>query len=218
MAWTDITNAQVAAGAAITTALMTALRDNVPAAANRDTGAPKLQTDFQFLERIELSGEATADFTAFDATKYDSYVFVFGSVIPTSDSAVLLAQVSFDGGSSWDAGAGNYTYGFKSLNFSSATVSGARSSASTSMSLTGGVGSGVNEVGVSGTFEAFSPHKVALTMFRYSLTYLDSATRGATVDGGGVHLEVEAVDGVRFLFTSGNMESGNITMYGRRND
>lgn len=40
--WTDITNAQVAAGAPITTALMTALRDNVTGIAQRASGAPKI--------------------------------------------------------------------------------------------------------------------------------------------------------------------------------
>jgi len=42
VAWTDITNAQVAAGAAVTTALMTALRDNPEGIAQRASGAPKI--------------------------------------------------------------------------------------------------------------------------------------------------------------------------------
>jgi len=40
--WTTITNAQVAAGAAVTTALMTALRDNPEGIAQRASGAPKI--------------------------------------------------------------------------------------------------------------------------------------------------------------------------------
>lgn len=40
--WTDITNAQVAAGAALTTSLMTALRDNPEGIAQRASGAPKI--------------------------------------------------------------------------------------------------------------------------------------------------------------------------------
>jgi hypothetical protein len=42
VAWTTLTNAQVAAGAAITTALMTALRDNPEGIAQRATGHPKI--------------------------------------------------------------------------------------------------------------------------------------------------------------------------------
>lgn len=40
--WTDITNAQVAAGAPVETALVTALRDNVTGIAQRASGAPKI--------------------------------------------------------------------------------------------------------------------------------------------------------------------------------
>lgn len=40
--WTNITNAAVAAGAAVTTSLMTALRDNQVAFAERDATAPKI--------------------------------------------------------------------------------------------------------------------------------------------------------------------------------
>lgn len=42
VSWTNITNAQVAAGAALTTALVTALRDNPEGIAQRATGAPKI--------------------------------------------------------------------------------------------------------------------------------------------------------------------------------
>lgn len=42
VAWTDITNGQVAAGAALTTALVTALRDNPEGIAQRASGAPKI--------------------------------------------------------------------------------------------------------------------------------------------------------------------------------
>lgn len=42
VSWTTLTNAKVAAGAAITTALMTALRDNPEGIAQRASGAPKI--------------------------------------------------------------------------------------------------------------------------------------------------------------------------------
>ncbi|RMD52402.1 hypothetical protein D6827_00110, partial [Candidatus Parcubacteria bacterium] len=42
VSWTTITNAQVAVGAPLTTALMTALRDNPEGIAQRAAGAPKI--------------------------------------------------------------------------------------------------------------------------------------------------------------------------------
>jgi len=45
MTWTNITNAQVASGAALTTGLVTALRDNPAAIANGDSGAPRITAE-----------------------------------------------------------------------------------------------------------------------------------------------------------------------------
>jgi hypothetical protein len=42
MAWTDILNTQVAVGAPLDTALMTALRDNINAVGQREAGTPKI--------------------------------------------------------------------------------------------------------------------------------------------------------------------------------
>lgn len=59
MAWTNITNAAVAAGAAVTTALMTALRDNVTALADRDSGAPKILGNAYDYQEFTSSGTWT---------------------------------------------------------------------------------------------------------------------------------------------------------------
>ena len=56
MAWTDITNAQVAAGAPITTALMTALRDNVQAAIQENAGAPAVWGALKSMQAFTASG------------------------------------------------------------------------------------------------------------------------------------------------------------------
>jgi hypothetical protein len=45
MAWTNIPNANLAAGAPIRSVDLLALRDNIPAVANGDSGAPKVQTN-----------------------------------------------------------------------------------------------------------------------------------------------------------------------------
>jgi len=45
MAWTNIPNANLAAGAPIRSVDLLAIRDNIPAVANGDSGAPKVQTN-----------------------------------------------------------------------------------------------------------------------------------------------------------------------------
>lgn len=59
VAWTDITNAQVAAGAPLTTALVTALRDNPEGIAQRASGAPKIFGVPYNYQRFTTSGTWT---------------------------------------------------------------------------------------------------------------------------------------------------------------
>ena len=59
MAWTDITNAAVAAGAALTTGLLTALRDNQIAFAERDPTAPKILGSVYNYQEFTTSGTWT---------------------------------------------------------------------------------------------------------------------------------------------------------------
>lgn len=64
--WTNISNAAVAAGAALTTSLMTALRDNVTAVAQGAAGAPRVDKNGSepaghFIEYSSNSNLATGD-------------------------------------------------------------------------------------------------------------------------------------------------------------
>ena len=222
MTWTNITNAAVAAGAAVSTALMTALRDNVTALANRDAGAPKVQTDFQTLARIELSGDATADFTEFDGTAYDGYVFVFSNVIPATNGALLDMLMSTDGGSTFETGSSAYSWGRTQLNVNANPVTAGPDVSGTSLAssirLSGTAGSGGSEDGFSGEVKVLGPHLAKETLVIWKGAYTDTSGNLQTVDGAGRRNSQIDIDAVRFLFSSGNLESGIITMYGLRND
>jgi hypothetical protein len=83
MSYTDITNAQVAAGAPLTTALMTALRDNLEATANGLAGAPPLiGTGWTPYDMVTAGDGATGVIWSFAVdgsfTNLDTPVFVNG--------------------------------------------------------------------------------------------------------------------------------------------
>jgi len=161
-----------------------------------------------------LSGAASVQFRAqdghFDATKFDHYIFKFMYLIPATDSVWPIAQVSTNDGGAYDTTNGNYHYN--------------RSGNSTDfngyyLSPVYNMGSDTNEYGMCGEMELFGPH---LTNYTFAeIRTLMVSTSGNLVDGGDrknqVHLVAADVDAIKFSFNSGNIESGEIVMYGIAN-
>ena len=156
-----------------------------------------------------ISNAANVSFTQFDASKYDHYQFWFQNVIPATDNVDCYLRTSTDGGSSYASSNGDYHfYG---------------TTDKTAMVVTNGVGSDTNEYGISGPFFLYAPH---LTAYTYgdstNITFTDAAqgrvyTAPPAAGSGNVRLAAEDVDAVQILFSSGNIESGEIVMYGIAN-
>lgn len=216
-----ITNDEVNPGSPGTTALFTKLRDNPIAIAEGAAGAPVIAgLSCNFLATADASNDATIDFTAFDATTYDAYLFVLSNVIPATDAATLELRTSTNGGSTYDSGGSNYAWGYASLRMDGSSGFATPSNAgSSSIRLTGGIGSDANEDGASLLLTVFGPHLARRTRFSWQGTYQsnDAVQNGTYINGGGFRQSAADVDAVRFLFSSGNIESGTITMYGLRN-
>jgi hypothetical protein len=160
-----------------------------------------------------ISNAATVAFTQFDATKYDHYEFWFQHVIPATDAQDLLAHASTDGGSSYDTTNGNYHLG-DGVDKEGFVVAGL-------------VGSDTNEFGVSGEFKLLAPHNTAYTYASTFAPVMVTAESMRMSDSGEsqtsnnnfatVHMVAADVDAIQFKFTSGNIESGEIVMYGVAN-
>ena len=168
------------------------------------------------IARVTLSSQADAEFTGFDSATYDSYEFELLNVVPASDGAVLRAQTSADGGTTYDSGASDYAYAMRQ-NFSSGTESSTNSSGSDSMRFhKDGVGSDTGETGLSGIVRMFGPGSATETFVSADLAF--TTTLGNMI-GGSVQCRrnaSEAVDAIKFFFDSGNLESGTIIMRGIR--
>ena len=160
-------------------------------------------------------GTASVQFRAqdghFDATKFDHYVFYFQHVVPSTDDVLALMQTSTNDGSAYASTSGNYhnngTNDKSGLVVTYATV-----------------GSSSNEYGISGPFHLYSPHTTSAYTYSFSsVVFIDDSAgiRSGSHDdpnkGSTVRLAAEDVDAVKFLFASGNIESGEIVMYGIAN-
>tara|TARA_R110000803_G_scaffold20875_1_gene53216 strand:- start:560 stop:1510 length:951 start_codon:yes stop_codon:yes gene_type:complete len=158
-----------------------------------------------------VSGVASISFTQFDATAYDHYKFYFQHVIPATDDVSMLAHVSTDTGDNYDTTNGNYhILGTTDITGFEVTDSGGYT-----------VGSASNEFGISGQFNLFAPHNTSAYTYAHSdVVYMYSGGTNHVYSsqqaayGGTIHLVAADVDAIKFIFSSGNVESGEITMFG----
>ena len=144
----------------------------------------------------------------FDATKFDHYVFMFQHIKPVTDAAQILGQTSTDGGSNFATTNGDYhsTQRVDEIGFP----------------ITENVGNAFSEYGVSGRVELYAPHVAAFTYCNHgNLVAMRESGEIYQLVGSGqsgsVRLAAEDVDAIRFIFSSGNITSGEIVMYGIAN-
>jgi len=149
------------------------------------------------------NGTAAVVFTSshFDASKYDNYIFYIMYCSPVTDAQKFLAQESDDGGSSFYDGSSDYT--IKNSSNQSENAAGHQVSGNAA------VGNGSNEV-VSSEFLLISPHTSAKTMgFSSSIALNTYSANGSKHEN-----DVGVTNGIKFLWTSGNIKGGEISMYG----
>lgn len=210
----------------------TAQRDGTPAAGwtryNTTTGTLEVYTGTSwvnvilsgaagtsgmiFLDSQDLSNDPTANFTGFDATLYDNYLFELQSILPVTDNANLIMRTSTDGGSTYDSGASDYAY--TAMQRDTGGAGGFDSTGAAQIVLCEIVGNDTGETGVSGSVLIEGPHLSSNTPVNYKMNHKDSIGRLSITNGGGQRLSAADVDAVRFLFDSGDILSGTITMYG----
>lgn len=158
------------------------------------------------------SASATLDFTEFVNATYHGYEFYFENVIPATDTAVLWMRTSTDAGSTYDSGASDYDWALN-LAFSAGTTSSGGATA-TRIEVTGNVGAAANENGVNGMILLSGAALAAYTTVSGALAYTNASGGTSAVSFAGRRNAASDVTAVRFLFSTGNITSGKIRMYG----
>lgn len=162
------------------------------------------------LEQHTASASASLNFTTCITSTYDDYVIELVNVLPATDAADLMLRMSTDGGSSYDSGA-NYSY--IRVRVSVAATATAGGTGQTSLLLYTGT-KNTSTWGIAGSIHLFSPLSTALfKQILWKATSIDSTSR-AFRDGSGAYEITTAVNAFQFLFSSGNIASGTIRVYG----
>ena len=169
-----------------------------------------------FISSTDISAAATYNFTAVNASSYDSYMMQIHNLIPVDDNRELHLRTSTDGGSTYDSGGSDY--------FWSGTTNGAHftdtSDSQIQLNISGGtqdLGSAANEDGYCGTVWIHAPHLTKRTMITWTGGLFAKDGFPYEHVGTGARLESADVDAWQLLFHSGNIESGTVNVYGLAN-
>lgn len=162
------------------------------------------------------SDDATVDFTW--SSTYKEVILIINAAAPVTDDVEAWIRTSTDGGGSWASGISDYIYmntGGESGG-DSAWQAGSAVSAQiviTDTAAGDAVGNAANEA-YSGIVYVIQPDDATWTRIVHSGFYEDAAGAFRSAQGGGLHESAVSVNGVRFLFESGNVESGEFSAYG----
>jgi hypothetical protein len=167
------------------------------------------QSGLEFITAGTISAQATLDISI--PTDVDEIEIVLSSVIPATDNANLLCR--FSQSSSFLAGAADYEW---ILFYNATSVNDASDS---EIEVQSGLGLGTTALEYyTASFRVVKPNTAAATK---SIVWSGSArlsdAAAYVVRGQGALIaNTNAIDGVRFLMSSGNLASGFYQVYGRR--
>ena len=157
------------------------------------------------------SSSATIEFTSAIDTTYDRFVFKWNRVIPATDGASLRMQWSTNNGSSWIS---NNEYGRSALETdeNSNNFVGGVNQAYIQCSST--VENTASDGGNFGFVELFDPtENIYPTCYGRSTGASNNQQVTQFVFAGATWTQQD-VDAVRFLFSSGNIASGEFKLFG----
>lgn len=168
------------------------------------------------LETQTASASATIDFTILPAA-YRDFQVIISDIVPATDGAVLWARASV--AAAFKSGASDYGWSLTQILTSSAeTNDGDAADSEWHISPAVGSAAGEGSTVVLILFNPLSTANRAKIMVDGMAERSDGVFTRYMAGGRAVGtIGVAAVDGIRFLFSSGNITSGTFTLYGRMN-
>jgi hypothetical protein len=166
---------------------------------------------------IGSGGQYLTDTTSITSA-YDSYEFEFVNLVPSTNSVGLYAQVMIGG--SWITTGYNamvmvgYSVGFGS------TIGAGSEVSTTGFLLTSAVASAVSNaanLGVCGMARLPGPNSGADKFMNGNIAYRGTNAALITCGAFGGRLpNASPITGIRFFFSSGNINAGTVRVYGRK--
>ncbi|MFQ5624637.1 MAG: hypothetical protein ACE5FS_14725 [Paracoccaceae bacterium] len=170
---------------------------------------------WDLIESQTASASATLDFTTGIDGTYDAYALVLTNVLPATDGAALWLRVQES--AAWQADAADYAYRYETRIVNASTYNASNSTGDAKIVLAGAAVGGAAGEGASGKIEFYGPATTAYHGFTWNIIEQDTTPITRNLVGGGAYIGATgAVTGVRVMFSTGNIASGTIALYGLR--
>mgnify|MGYP003635927343 FL=1 len=203
-------------------AIRTAVNRALTAITALPTAAALAEGNLTLLTTATASNSATLDFTSGIDDTYDSYVFKFYNIHPSaSGNTKFTFNMSIDAGSNYNVTKTSTFYvAYNKEDDGEAVLAydtGYDLAQSTDFQeITSGVGGAVADENACGTLQIFNPSS---TTFVKHFICSSNSYRGDFVGSffqniAGYANTTSAVDAIRFQFSTGNIDSGVIKLYG----
>ena len=199
----NIEDANVKAGAAIAQSKIN----------NLVTDLAALGIGWKLIQTQTASNSAAISFTSGLTSTYRHYMVALTSVYPATDDVSLVMR--FSQSASFLSGAGNYGWAYILNKDDASTPSGQASASATFMQLANNV-SNIATRSLTGHVRIYNPAGAAtFKKAQFSNTHIDPLVSLLNISGSAVlKLNTDPIDGVQFLFSSGNITSGVFSLYG----
>jgi hypothetical protein len=168
------------------------------------------------LANATASNSASIDFTSGIDSTYDMYILVGVGVVPATDAVAAWLRVSEDAGSTWKSGAADYKH--SGYVYGIAAGGGGSPGTEGQIVLTHGTSLSNNAANAFNFFATVS--KPSSTTSKKEINFLP---HGYVTSGGDYYTLMKtgayvgttnAITGLRFLMSSGNITSGSFYLYG----
>ncbi len=175
-----------------------------------------------FIKKLTASSSATLSFVngssdvVFDST-YKEYLFTFKNIHAATDGQQFRFQTSTDGGSSYGVTlTSTYFIAYNKEDGSETSLgynTGGDKAQSTDFKVLGS-GDSENDSGISGFMNLFNPASTTFVKHYIARTINDPSTYAQDEFTAGYFNTTSAINAVQFKFASGNIDAGDICLYG----
>lgn len=171
----------------------------------------------QLIQKQTATNSATIDFTNGIGASYGSYVVQLQDIVPATDNSSLFLRVSQDAGATWLAAA-NYDWIQIVANDGGGNPTTVVGTGASAIQVATGLGN-VSTRAFGGEVKFWTPNGTARNkIFMFDCAYGASGVAIRITRGNGqLSGNANAINGVRFLMSAGNITAGTFSLYGMPN-